>query len=220
MPNEETKVEFKVCSIDYISLKNILNFPEIKESEVIKVRYEQGSIGVAPGSLTNVRYSSNLEDIKSILAILEIFTYEDITDNWQVSGGGYVKYSIYTNSEYYDIKIINGYISVNQKHYKFVNENIFLSSPYLKAYSFITYSDNYDVYTVGGTKIGTFEGLSEYEFVISDKYIIDVEDYGYFEAEFGIIYIHDARNFYMKNGNDYTFYTLVGDVSFDEIFNK
>ena len=33
-----------------------------------------------------------------VLSLLEMLVYEDVTSNWQVTGGGYTLYSIITNN--------------------------------------------------------------------------------------------------------------------------
>lgn len=113
---------------------------------MIEVRYERGYIGVAPGSLINIAYSSNMEDKNMVLRLLEMPLYEDTTNDWQVTGGGYTLYSIFTNDQRYNIKITNGYISIHQKHYKFIGEYISLKYPRLETNGFISYQETVEIW--------------------------------------------------------------------------
>ena len=221
LPYEDIDIEFKVISIEYSDVRNILDIPELSLDDIVEVRYERGYIGVAPGSLTNILYSTDMEDKDMALSLLEMPVYEDVTDNWQVDGGGYILYSIFTNNERYDIKISNGYIWVNQKHYKFIGEYVLFEYPCLEAHSYVTYQDTFEAYTMDGIKIGDFDGLSKFEFI---EYPYDVvpenENAGYLETEIGRLYILNEEIFYIKNGNTHTYFLVVGEKNFKDIFQK
>lgn len=218
MPAKNVVIEFKTINIEYVHVRDVLNIPAFSINDIVEVRYEQGYIGVAPGSLTNIKYSTNYEDKNMLLSLLEMTVYEDTTTNWQVTGGSYTLYSIFTNEKRYDIKITNGYISINKKYYRFLGKYITFKYPSIEVNSYITYLDTFKAYTLDGVKLGDFEGLSEFEFVSYDGTITEVEDYGYLDTEFGRIYVHDNRIFYTKDGNVHTYYNIVGDKTFDDIF--
>mgnify|MGYP003292172109 CR=1 FL=1 len=129
IPAEEVTLEFKVEGIKYTAIKDLLEIPLINSSDVVEVRYENGAIGVEAGSFTNIEYSTNNNDINSVLSILEMVSVEEPANDWQTEGGSYVKYTIYTPEKTYDIEIVNGYITVNKKHYKILDEYKYL---YLK----------------------------------------------------------------------------------------
>ena len=135
-----------ISSTEYTDIRNALNLPELSINDMIEVRYERGYIGVAPGSLINIAYSSNMEDKNMVLRLLEMPVYEDTTNDWQVTGGGYTLYSIFTNDQRYDIKITNGYISIHQKHYKFLGEYISFKYPRLETNGFISYQETVEVW--------------------------------------------------------------------------
>lgn len=220
MPAEDVVIKFDIHSIEYTDVRNALNLPELSYKDIVEVRYERGYIGVAPGSLTNISYSTDMEDKNMVLNLLEMTVYEDVGNNWQVTGGGYTLYTIFTSDESYDIEITNGYISINKKHYKFLGEYISFEYPYSEAHSFIAYSDSYEAYTLDDVKIGNFTGISEYEFI---EYPYDTipenEDAGYIETEFGRLYIHSENIFYMKENNIHTYYLVVGEKNFNDIFS-
>lgn len=218
MPFEETVIEFKVLDEKYINLQELLDIPKINSSNVVKVRYEQGHIGVAPGSLTDIMYSTNQEDINMVLSLLEIPVYEDITNNWQITGGGYTIYSIFTNDKRYDIEISNNYVSVNKKHYKFKEELVPFKYPSNTAHSYIAYIDTFVAYTTQHKKLGDFEGLSEFEFYPYNGRVVGEHEYGYLETEIGCIYIFNSRIFYIKSENTYSYYCISGEKDFREIF--
>ena len=219
MPPKDTIIEFKVETTEYLDIKTVLNIPLISQDEVIKVRYEQGYIGVAPGSLTNISYSEDIDDINNILSLLEMSLYEEKGDDWRVTGGSYKKYTIFTNDNTYVIDITNGYISYNKKHYKFIGEYITLKNPNITAKSFITYLDTYEAYFNDGTKIGDFDKLSDIEFI---EYPYDVipenEDIGYLETEFGRLHIHSEKIFYKVEDNVHIYYLIVSESDFYDVF--
>ncbi len=219
MPACDVVIEFKTSSIEYTNIRSVFAIPNFSVSEILKVRYEKGNIGIAPGNLTNIKYSADFEDKNSVLELLEMPIYEDRNNNWNIDGGSYVCYSIITKDERYDITISNGYISVNQKYYRFIGEYIFFEYLSLEAHSFITYLDTFELFTMNGEKRGDFEGLSQYEFIeyFYDD-IFDNENRGYIETEFGIIYICNENIFYVKNDNVNTYYLIVGENNFSNIF--
>ena len=144
------------------------------------------------------------EDITSMLEFMKVTVIEDRSDDWQEDAGICNKYSIYTNDKKYDFEIVNGYILVNNKHYKVLGYEPGWNYGDV-TFAFNTNLDSYEAYTLDGTKIGDFNGLSEFEFYEIDSPLTGVDDYGYLETEFGIIYIHDAKIFYIKEGENYTY---------------
>ena len=221
LPAEDIVIEFKTVGIEYSDVKTILNIPNLTLDDIVEVRYERGYIGVAPGSLTNIAYSTDMEDRSSVLSLLEMIVYKENGNKWQVSGGGYVLYSIFTNNERYDIEISNDYISINQKHYKFIGEYISFEYPSSQAHSYITYLDDFDAYTMDDVNIGNFTGLSKFEFI---DYPYDTlpenENLGYLETEIGRLYILADDIFYIKDGNTHTYFLVTGEKTFRDIFIK
>ena len=219
MPAGEVTLEFKIEGIQYTTIKDLLEIPLINSSDVVKVRYEEGAIGVAPGTLKNIKYSTNLEDIDFVLSLLEFSVYDETNKDCIMDGGGYVKYSIFTKDNSYDIKISNDYIFVNNKYYKFMGECFSFNYPSTVSQSYITYQDSFEAYSASNIKIGDFEGLSEFEFYPWNGFVIGEEEFGYIETEFGKVYIHNSYIFYIKEGSKYSYYCISGEKDFREIFN-
>lgn len=225
MPAKDVVLEFKTISIEYTDVRNAFNIPTLSISDIIKVRCERGYIGVSPGRLTNISYSNDMEDKNMLLSLLETPIYEDLTNNWQIDGGGYTLYSIFTNDQRYDIEITNGYISINQKHYRFLGSYGGLfeypnDEEYL--HSFITYLDTATVYRldwiysdlVHAEKICEIDNISSLEFVECDW---SSENKASHEivTEFGSLYIYDGDVFYY----DDTYYKITNEnFSFYEMF--
>lgn len=203
MPAKDVIIQFKTISIEYTDVRNALNLPELSYKDIVEVRYERGYIGVAPGSLTNISYSTDMEDKNMVLSLLEMTVYEDVSDNWQVTGGGYTLYSIFTNDQRYDIEITNGYISNNQKHYKFLGEYVSFEYSSLQAHSFITYLDNATVYRldwiysdlVHAEKICEIDNISSLEFVEFDWTSDNLATHE-IVTQFGSLYVYDSDVFY------------------------
>ena len=156
-----------------------------------------------------------------MLCFLDANVVEDRSNNWQEDAGSCEKYSICTIDKKYDFEIINGYISFNNKHYKLLGYGPGMSYGIITS-AFNTNLDSYEAYTLDGTKIGDFNGLSEFEFYEIKAPLTGVDDYGYLETEFGRIYIHDSKTFYIKDGENYTYYKLIWEweKDFSDIFGK
>ena len=223
MPAKDIVIEFKTISIEYTDVRNAMNIPALSISDITKVRKETGAIGVAPGRFVNITYSADIEDKNMLLSLLEMPVYEDVTNNWQVTGGGYSLYSIFTNDQRYDIEITNGYISINQKHYKFLGEYVYFEYPSSQAYSFITYLDTATVYRldwiysdlVHAEKICEINNIGNLEFI---EYDWPSENLATHEivTEFGSLYIYDSNVFYYDGEH----YKITNDnFSFYEMFN-
>lgn len=225
MPAKDVVLEFKTISIEYTDVRNAFNIPTLSISDIIKVRCERGYIGVSPGRLTNISYSNDMEDKNMLLSLLETPIYEDLTNNWQIDGGGYTLYSIFTNDQRYDIEITNGYISINQKHYRFLgsyggsfeypNDEEYL-------HSFITYLDTATVYRldwiysdlVYAEKICEINNIGNLEFVECDWSSKNKASHE-IVTEFGSLYIYDGDVFYY----DDTYYKITNEnFSFYEMF--
>ena len=218
MPNKDTTIythQNGEIGNPRFTLKNVLNIPDININEINKVKLVNGHIGVAPGRMDEIKYSSNEEDISKVFKLLDSKVVLETGDNWKIDGGNFVKYSLITSDNKYDIRIANGYISVNEKHYKYLGDYIDFIYPDLKANSFVTYIDTFEAYRSDGSRIGEFEGLSEYEFI---KYPYDVitenMPKGYLETEFGRINVHQENIFFFEESNMDTYYLLVGEKNF------
>lgn len=222
LPAEDIVIEFKTVGIEYSDVQTILNIPNLSLEDIVEVRYERGYIGVAPGSLTDIAYSTDMEDKNMLLSLLEMTVYEDVTNNWQITGGGYTIYSIFTNDQRYDIEITNGYISINQKHYKFLGEYVSFEYPSSQAHSFITYLDNATVYRldeiysdlVHAEQICEIDNISSLEFVEFDWTSDNLATHE-IVTEFDSLYVYDSDVFYYDGKH----YKITNDnFSFYEMF--
>lgn len=202
MPAKDVIIEFKTIDIEYTDVRNALDIPILSISDITKVRKETGAIGVAPGMLTNITYSTDIEDKNMLLSLLEMPVYEDVTNNWQIDGGGYTLYSIITNDQRYDIEITNGYISINQKHYKFIGEYVSFEYPELETHGFVSYQETAEVWW-NETFICEIP-MDELEFKQVDSYVSTeggiVGDW-IVKTEFGDLYFPEPK--YFENSNIY-----------------
>lgn len=221
MPAYNVVLKFEIETIEYLNVGYILDIPSLSFNDVVKVKKEKGYCGVAPGRLKDISYSTDYEDITNVLNMLEMAVYEETTNSWQITGGGYSCYSILTKEKQYDIYICNGYIYANDKYYKYIGEYVTFEYLSLSAHSFTTYQDSFDAYTINDEKIGTFNRLSDYEFIdYPYDTLPDNEKIGYLDTEFGIIYILSDDIFYIEYDNNYFYYLIVGDIKFNTIFTK
>ena len=223
MPERDTTIEFKTQALEYFNVKTILGIPSLTREDILRIIYHTIylSSDPIPGSLRIVISTTDYEDITDMLRFLDANVVEDRSNNWQEDAGSCEKHSICTIDKKYDFEIINGYISVNNKHYKLLGYGPGMSYGNITS-AFNTNLDTYEAYTLEGTKIGDFNGLSEFEFYEIDGPLTSVDDYGYLETEFGRIYIHDSKIFYIKNGESYTYYELAWEweKDFSDIFGK
>ena len=134
--------------------------------------------------------------------------------------------SMYTkimSGERYDIRIANGYISFNQKHYKFLGEYVTFEYPSDEVYlhSFITYLDTATVYRldwiysdlVEAEKICEINNIGNLEFVECDW---SSDNFATHEivTEFGSLYVYDSDVFcydgmyYKITNENFSFYEM------------
>lgn len=218
MPNKDTTIythQNGEIGSPRFTIKNILNIPNINLNEVEKVQLVNGHIGVAPGRMNEIKYSSNKEDIEKVLGLLNLKVTLETGENWKIDGGTFVKYSIITNTDKFDITFSNGYIGVNEKHYKYFGKYVDFKYTNLEALSFVTYQDIFEAYRSDGSKIGEFDELSEYEFIkYPSKILPENMPIGYITTEFGKINVHTENIFFFEEYNMDTYYLLVGEKTF------
>lgn len=210
----ETNVELFEVLIEYLDhqvqvptnhfLRNQLGcewLNEIKVDDINEIKIITESVGVAPGVLKNIASSID----KTVIS------------------------KIYENCYWLDTTPISKEIYINNGNYKDINGNyyelLFIpkfseNDEYESSYGFITYQDTFELYTLDGLRLGSFSGLSEYEFIkYSYEHIEENEDFGYIETEFGRIYIHSYDVFYIKDGNVHEFYLITSERTFYDLFN-
>lgn len=221
MPKEDTTLEIKTIVEEVSTIGEIFNLTNIELKDIKKVRYEQMYIGVAPGSLTNIEYSNNEEDIKNVYDLLSEEVYLETSDDFLVVGGGAVLYTIYTENESYDFKITNNYIYKYPNYYRFEGKYAKINHPSKVAHSFITYNYDFETYTKSGIKVNNDALLNEYEFKeaptldsVNLRYSFPVYLIGHLETAFGKIYIHSAKTFSMTVDGVLVVYEIVGEKDF------
>lgn len=194
---------------------------EIKVDDIIEIKIISESIGVAPGTFKNITTSTNKTVISKIFEKWYWLDTAPIIEG-QTPGGNATSINfIFDDGIVKEICINNGkYIDTNGNYFELLyipkfDEN----DEYESRYSFITYQDTFELYTIDGVKLGEYSGLSEYEFV---EYSYDKtetnEDLGYLETEFGRIYIHSDDVFYIKEENVDKYFLIKCEKDFYNLF--
>lgn len=107
------------------------------------------------------------------------------------------------------------------KYYKFLGEHYTFTNPSLECNSFLVYNDTYQVYTAeDDTLIGEYEGLQEFEFAPYEGPLVEWVTPYYIETQFGRVYIHTIGIIYLKDGNTFTYFQIVGDKDFSFLFGN
>ena len=213
--NENSKKQ--ALENETINLSEAFDFLNNGSEAYVKLRKEYGYVGVAPGSLNNVFYSDNNDDISKILAMLNQRATKADTQ-MMPTGGFYLEYRLYINEEAYDeIRITNNLIIWNKAYYLLTKPyDIELSNNENQIYSFVTYNDNCKVYK-NNEYINDFNRINELEFIKSKEIAKDLlltVDCNGFE-----LYVTGEKEFYIKNSsnNSYEYYKIVGEVSLSHI---
>lgn len=198
-----------------INLSDAFSFLNKSSDNYIKVRKEEGHVGVKPGMLNNVFYSDNNNDIKTILTMLNQKVKKADTQ-MMPSGGFYFEYRFYKYNEFYDeIRIINNLIIYNKTYYLLTkNYDFEFKNNANQIYNFVIYNDAGKVYK-NNEYIKDFNNISEIEFVkikATNKDIILIIESNGFE-----LYVTSRHEFYKKDPvyeNSYSYYKIVGELDF------
>ncbi len=191
-----------------IYLKDIM-FRYVDIASIKKIRVENGYIGVAPGSFTNIMYSSNENDIKNLynalLRPLRLISEE----NALVTGGSYYQYTFYDElNKKYELCVDNKIIYYGGAYY-YLDFTFFYDIYKLSSclHSFITYSDTCAIYDNDNNIVCDYKGLSNFEFRPSDA--VNKEARYHLGEEFDMdIYIIDADTFYIEENEKKSFYKI------------
>lgn len=219
VPDYDIIIDFKIGSSAYRELNTIIDIPLEALANVVKIRFEQGYIGVAPGRLTDIEYSSNESDINNFIKILNMPIRNANEIESQICGGGYVRYSFFTENERYDIYISNSLVSDGDKSYIYKGNYPFIKYADITTNSFITYLDDFKAYNIKDKLIGEYDGLSQYEFIeYSGAEPLESEKIGYIQTEFGKLYIYSDNIFSIEDSPNIKYYSLVGEKNFNSIF--
>ena len=157
---------------NYINLSKIEEYKwvdKLSEINVIKIRLEHGSCGVAPDSLANIYYSNNKDDIKYNLNLIKS---DLLIKNLELlDGGSYDIITFYTDSNNYSININNKMIEYDSSKAIYFENRPKINNIEANVKSFMC--TNYSIYNFNNELIGEFDDLLDYEFVKDDNIILD-----------------------------------------------
>ena len=210
----------------YGALNNLYSWiNKLHPKDIVQVRYERAYIGVAPGHLKNISYSTNTVDIENVYRLL-FSKLVAISDNQgKITGGGYVKYDFFTaNNETYSITVSNNTVLINNQYYQLIDK-FYYTFQYsdIDCHSFITDDipdyDQYAIYTYGNvsTLIGNYSGLGEFEFCIYDG-AIEIAPRFCLRSSTVNLLILSANQFMIEGDNNTIVYQITGEKDFSALF--
>lgn len=202
MPDHDVTLEFKIVPTNpYVDLADV--FPEATgfgAANVESVRFEHGYVGVAPGSLIDIEYTTDTQDIAGALQALDSQLVEEDPFYAQVDGGWYDTITFCTAGGTFSLTIANNIVQKDGTYYHFVGS--YKQPQYgRKCHSFLTYSDNYTV-VKDGVALGEFEGLAQFEFSEYVDQVVLPQTGITLQTEFGTISILSDTRF-VFDGKDY-----------------
>lgn len=210
----------------YFPFKGTLNelYPwinELKEEDIVKVRSERSAIGVAPGHLKNISYSTDGADIQNVYRLLFSTLYQISSSEGQMDGGRCVKYDFFTkDNQTVSITVSNNTVMINNRYYKFSDYfNYKFQYSELDCHSFITYVDAYEIYTYANesVKIGDYEGLGEIEFEVYEGIIETSPKFRL--KSFAVNLLILSKDQFVIEGEDNTIiYRITGEKDFSALF--
>ncbi len=195
----------------------------LEAGDIVKVRYEQAFIGVAPyHNLRNISYSTNRTDIANACRLFSSPLHAISQSEGQVDGGGYVRYDFITAEETYSVTISNGTVWIGGQYYRFDGEMPEFTAPDENCHAFITYTpdDPYEIFTYAEEreKVGGFYGLGEFEFRVYDGLPENAPRYILKSAGGVELLILSADKFLIEGDDNTVIYQLTGDKDFSELF--
>ena len=199
----------------------------LQESNIVQVRFEFAYIGVAPGRLKDISYSTDRSDIKNTYQLLFRKLTAVSDKQGQIVGGSYVKYDFLTaDNKTYSIKVSNNIVMINHQYYR-LNENFYYAfeHPDRDCHSFITYDtpyfDEYEIYSYEneGVKIGDYNGLGEFEFCRYDGVIENAPRFYLKNPVLNLLILSDDL-FMIEHDNDTIVYQIIGEKNFSALFSE
>ena len=214
----------------YVQLNELISWiNEINIENIEEVKYEVFGTGIAPGSLSNISYSNEKNDILNIFNMLNSYVYK--VDEIIAPGSLCEEYTIFTKENSYSLSIVQDLIKINNDYYKFVNNNEVLNNPNKTCHSLIAV-DEFQLYNQSQL-IGEYNGLGEFEFIKLEESNFDSLDYSIsndiipieylIKFKYGILYIYDEKNFYLYNemNNEVNgFYEITGNKNFSFAYEQ
>ncbi|MBQ9071014.1 MAG: hypothetical protein IJY23_06695 [Clostridia bacterium] len=210
----ETKSE-PLSDESYVYLDTLL--PELSNGakNSTNVRYKWTPIGVKPGSLAQIYYTSDSTDIEECVSLLSSPLLRINKDEAITEGGSINEYTFFSeDGESYSLTVRNGIIEIGDNAYKYLGKIYVPKNHTLLAYSFVTVSDSYEIYA-SGEKLGAFDGLSNLEFKEYTGPVALIIPTKYIKCEFGILRIYNDKIFSCeKDGEETRYYELSDGFNF------
>ena len=205
-------------------LSNLYPWMEtLEEGDIVKVRYEQAFIGVAPyHHLRNISYSADQTDIANAYRLFSSPLHAISQSEGQIDGGGYVRYDFITAEETYCVTFSNNTVLIGERYYRFDGKLFEFAAPEVECHAFVTFTDDdpYEVFTYAekSEKIGDFYGLGEFEFRVYDGLLENTPRYVLKSAGGVDLLILSADKFLIEGDKNTVIYQITGDKDFSFLF--
>ncbi len=216
MPINDVVIKFTIETIKYDYLNNYYPFIDsLNENSVQKVKIENAPIGVAPGCLKEITYTSNKMDIKNLISLL-YSPLKKVSSELLMDGGSYKEFTFETGDNKYSFRFDNGIININGNYYYLVNgTNVEIKNTDLTCNSFLSYNESLKIY-YNNDYITEISYLDKIEFRKFEG-VIDTYFSGYTaKTSFGEFYIHSEKIFSYTpyDINECIYYEIVGEKDF------
>ena len=202
----------------------------LNAENIDKMRFETGAIGVAPGSLKEVRYTNDRNDIANISNLLNAKIMKDDVGAHQVPGGSYSLITFYQGSNAHDLRIYNGFVDGDESasgnfayQIQCVPGKTKISNPYQECFKLLTYGKNSDC---------NVKRASDDSLLTSINYLPDIEFEPWGDSPMDTnqpaFYIDDGLKvsdrlyIYSEDRFQYNdvFYRITSDVNFASLFRN
>ena len=197
---------------------------ELHEEDIVQVRFEHAAIGVAPGHLKEIAYSTSRVDIANTYHLLFCELTAISNAQGQISGGGYVKYDFLTaGGATYSVTVSNGTLFLDNQYYQLLDPFYYaFQNADLNCNSFITYApyyDDYEIFTYANesVKVGDFSGLGELEFCRYNGIVEHPPRY-YLRSDAVNLLILSKDQFMIEHDNNTIVYRITGKKDFSALF--
>ncbi len=221
MPVDNVVIKFTIEGsspvMSYEYLNNFYPFIDSLKGNTQKVKVEKGPIGVAPGCIKDITYTTDKTDIENLISVLYSPLKKIVTSEQVMEGGSYKEFTYYTNdNQTYSFRFDNDMININGNYYIFVNDtNMEIKNPDLTCNSFISYNEPLKIYYNKEyvTEINYLDKIEFRKFEGS----IDMYYSGYLaKTSFGEFYIHSPKIFSYSPyyGDGVIYYEIVGEKDF------
>lgn len=202
----------------------------LNTENIDKVRFETSAIGIEPGSLRNVSYTNDSNDINNIANLLNAKIMRDDVGAHQIDGGGYNLITFYQGSNAYNLRIYNGFVNGDESlsannayQIQCVPGTTKINNPYQECLKLLTYGKDSDC---------DVKSASDDSVVTNINYLQDIEFEPWGEASMDdnqpAFYIDDGLKvsdklyIYSEERFKYNdvFYRIISDVNFASLFSN